>query len=171
MIYLELTDNEYPFSGFTHTREVARGIVFDERGRVAIHRVFRDDAFGRQGYFETPGGGVDDGESFEEALRRECLEELGAVVEIGEEIGEVKDAYHLIGRRNVNRYYFASIKERAEKHFASLGDTYIQETLFVPLEEAISRFEAMDDHGVSGLVKRRELPILREAMRREREKR
>ncbi|WP_245777664.1 (deoxy)nucleoside triphosphate pyrophosphohydrolase [Lentzea xinjiangensis] len=39
------------------------------------------------GQWELPGGRVEDGEQPEEALARECVEELGASVEVGEQVG------------------------------------------------------------------------------------
>lgn len=164
-IELKLLDDQYPFEGFTHTRPIARAIAFDKDGNVAIHRICRNDIFCGQTYFETPGGGVDEGETYEQALVRECDEELGAKVEVGEYLGEVIDAYNLIKRQNVNRYYIAYIKEKTHKHFASLGDTMIQETIYVPLDEAIRLYENMEDKLLAKLVKQRELPILLEAKR------
>ncbi len=82
MIYLSLQDKEFPYRGFATLRLTARGIVLDERGKVALHRIKRNDLFGDQEYFETPGGGVDEGETIEQALMRECREELGEEVKI-----------------------------------------------------------------------------------------
>lgn len=159
---LTLKDEEYPFTGFTHTRKIARAILLFPEG-IAIHTLHRDDKFGNQTYLETPGGGVDEGESFEEAVVRECLEETGYQVEVIAPILEVEDAYNLIGRKNINRYFLCRPIKKKEKHFASLGDTYIQHTDIVPLDELISLYEKQDDHGVAGLVKRRELPVLLKA--------
>jgi len=39
------------------------------------------------GQWELPGGRVEDGEKPEEALVRECVEELGVPVEVGEQVG------------------------------------------------------------------------------------
>ncbi len=165
MIKIKLNDEEYPFTGFTHVRKVARAIVLDERNRVAIHHIYRDDKFCQQWYYETPGGGVDEGETYGQAIVRECSEEIGCKIEVLSKIGEVEDAYNLIGRKNLNWFYLARRVEEGKPHFASSGDQFIKETLWLPIDEAIARYEAMDDTLVSGLVKRRELPMLKEAKR------
>ena len=165
MISLRLVDNEYPFDGFDHTRLIARGIVLNDEGKVALHVVHRDDAFCNQTYYETPGGGVDEGESFAEAFERECMEELGAKVQILAVLGEIEDAYNLIHRKNINRFYLAKLVQSGKPHFASKGDNYIQKTEWLGLEDAIARMEKQDDTLVAGLVKRRELPILQEVRR------
>ena len=163
MLHLHLTDNEYPFTGFTHTRLVARAILLNEQNKIALHTLHRDDIVGNQTYLEAPGGGVDEGETFEEAVKRECLEETGADIQIICPLGEVEDAYNLIGRKNINRFYLCRILSQKEKHFVSEGDGFIQHTDFYSIDEAISAYRKQEDRGVAGLVKRRELPLLLEA--------
>ncbi len=165
MIELDLQDNEYPFEGFEIHRLVVRGIVLDESGFVALHRIARDDAFGKQEYYETPGGGVDEGETLEEALMRECGEELGEKVAVLQQIGIVRSAYNLIKTENENHYFICKKIGEGEKHFVSEGDFLIQETVWVPLEEGIKLLEAQPNCLVSALVKARELPMFREALR------
>jgi TDG/mug DNA glycosylase family protein len=55
-------------------RLAARALVLDEDGRTLLVQ-FRDDT--GQVWWATPGGGLDDGEDVESALRRELGEELG----------------------------------------------------------------------------------------------
>jgi 8-oxo-dGTP pyrophosphatase MutT (NUDIX family) len=54
-------------------------IVLVEHGRVALIRRVRDG----HTYYLFPGGGVEDGETPEQAARREAVEELGVEVELG----------------------------------------------------------------------------------------
>ncbi|MCQ2742770.1 MAG: NUDIX hydrolase [Bacilli bacterium] len=162
-LFIRLKDDQYPFKGVTHVRDVARAIVLNEDGKIAIHRIYRNDVFCDQHYLETPGGGVDEGETPEEAVIRECEEELGYIVEVLEKIGRVDDFYNLIGRENHNFFFLCKIKEYKGKHFESDGDNFIQETIWIDIDEAISLYEKMEDTFVSKLVKQRELPMLKEA--------
>ena len=58
-------------------RRAARLLVLDGARRVLL---FRHAPEGREPVWATPGGGLEPGESFEDAARRESVEELGAPV-------------------------------------------------------------------------------------------
>lgn len=58
----------------SETRIAARLIVLDADNRILLFRYI--DANGRS-FWATPGGGVEPGETTEQAARREALEELG----------------------------------------------------------------------------------------------
>jgi 8-oxo-dGTP pyrophosphatase MutT (NUDIX family) len=55
-------------------RPVARVLLFDEGGRILL--LFDPDPM-RGGYWYPPGGGIEPGETAEQAARRELLEETG----------------------------------------------------------------------------------------------
>ena len=61
---------------------VAAGVVRDAEGRVLLAR--RHVGTHQGGLWEFPGGKIDDGESPEEALVRELLEELGLTIAVDE---------------------------------------------------------------------------------------
>ena len=53
-------------------RPSARLLIFDRDGRLLLFRyVFRDGALAGDDYWGTPGGGLEDGETFEQAAIRE----------------------------------------------------------------------------------------------------
>ena len=56
-------------------RSAARLVLFDESRRVLLLR--HNDGHGRE-FWATPGGGLEPGETVEQAARREAAEELGA---------------------------------------------------------------------------------------------
>jgi len=60
---------------------VVAAVISDDEGRVLLAR--RPEGTHMAGLWEFPGGKVEAGESYSEALVRELHEELGIVVEIG----------------------------------------------------------------------------------------
>lgn len=59
-------------------RQAARVVLLDREGRTLLFR-FVDPVNGSP-FWITPGGGLDEGETFEDAARRELREETGLVV-------------------------------------------------------------------------------------------
>lgn len=159
-IILELKDEEYPLEFIDHQRHIARGVVINELGEVALNKIYNLDKFGQRDYYELPGGGINEGETPEEAFKREILEEVGYTTEIIYPFGIVHDYYNLIHRENYNYYFLAKALVNQGQHLEEKETHYIEKLVWVPLEEAIQYFLNMKDDRISGLVKRRELPIL-----------
>ena len=156
----KLEDKEYKNKGITHTREIARGVIFNDKKEVAILKVFSQDRFGTRDCYELPGGGVEKGETFEQAFVREMLEETGYEVEVISPIATVIDYYNLIGRENHNHYFLCKCKKYVGEEKEEYEKSLIQNCLFVDIDTAIDHF-TNDMKGKCGrLVKQRELPIL-----------
>ena len=71
------------------TRLSARLLVLDPSGRILLFRfVHANGALAGRDYWATPGGAVEDGETFEQAAIRELEEETGILMQdIGLEVG------------------------------------------------------------------------------------
>ena len=77
-------------------RLAVRALIVDLAGRVLLVQ-FRDDA--GQTWWATPGGGIDEGEDAESALRRELAEEIGLEdFELGPEIWTREHTFAWRGR-------------------------------------------------------------------------
>ena len=151
----KLQDDQYPFTYIDHVRNIARGFILNEQSEVLLEYIYDDDGFGHRDYYETPGGGVKDNESLQEALIREIEEECGYLVQIIDELGEVDDYYNLIHRENHNYYFIAKVIGVGNKKQEPDEIKRIKDISFHPIDEAISLYENMQNELVGKLVKQR----------------
>lgn len=86
-----------------HGRVRAGVIVWKGESLAVIQRVRRG-----QTYYVLPDGGVEPGELPQEAAARECLEELGLHVDIGDLVASV----YLQGQNAWQYYYHAAVNRR-----------------------------------------------------------
>lgn len=108
---------------------IRAGIVLIQDGRVALierHRAGLD-------YFVFPGGGVDEGESPEEAAGREGMEELGVEVIIKQKVAEIQ-----FGPESRQVYFLA--EQRGGKFGSGAGEEYTdadpdspEEGIYIPI--------------------------------------
>lgn len=111
------------------TRLTVKALVLDEDEKIAIFSGF------------LLGGGVEEGETTEQALHRECMEEAGIEIEIVRHLGvvtsyrdEIKRKYEVHGflARLVGKHDLPTTKQEDE-----LGET----VTWLPFKEARSMFE------------------------------
>ena len=79
-------------------RLTVKVIVIDNDKKIAL--------FGIR-YLLLPGGGVEDGETLEQAVKRECLEEVGCNVEVIKEVGVTRE-FRLKTKRKQETHCFVA---------------------------------------------------------------
>ena len=79
-------------------REAARVILLDPRGRTLLFRGGDPDTPGDE-YWFTPGGGLEPGESLQQAARREVQEEVGVrLLELGSPVHREDIVFPFLGK-------------------------------------------------------------------------
>lgn len=160
MLNLTLKDTQFPFQGIREVRPNARALLMRPDGKFAFQHILATDRFGHRDYIETPGGGIDPGETPEQAVIREVEEECGLTSVIDMPIGMVKDAYHLIHRENHNYYFFLKVTGVGQKQWTPQEHRLIHALHWLTLQEAFTWYERLPNQGIAQLIKQRELPVI-----------
>lgn len=133
------------FNLIERQREAARAVVFDIDKNVALLHVKN------RNYFKLPGGGIEKGESKEEALKRECLEEIGCNIKIDREIGEIVEYRQKHNMSQKSYCYTANLV--GEKGQPDFTDKEIEggfEIIWLDIDRAIEKVKDSKPLGYSG---------------------
>jgi ADP-ribose pyrophosphatase len=123
-------------------------VALDEKGQVLIERQFRH-ATGKE-LLELPAGGIDPGETPEEAARREMQEETGF---FPEKLVRLGGFYSAPGFTNEFLYLFLATELSPARLIAD--DTEEIKVIKMPLDEAVKLIrggEIQDAKSVAGLL-------------------
>jgi 8-oxo-dGTP diphosphatase len=150
-------DDRFPASPIEMIRFTARVYVVDDQNRIAFLHIQGEDGFGLRNHLESPGGGVETDESFEEAAIREIDEELGASAHDYKELGVVIDRYNIINRMTFSVYFSAKLTSLHNNHHRTEEEKILISSIqWLTPEEALARLKSADSE-VDAIVHRREL--------------
>lgn len=140
-------------------RPIARGIVLDPANRVFLigYEAIRDLGGTRLFWF-TPGGGLEAGESYEDALARELEEEIGVTNACGPQVAWCDGPFGLFEKkRDAKERYFLVRLPDDRVDTARLAETEsspILATRWWTLDELASTADRIEPAGLAALVRR-----------------
>jgi 8-oxo-dGTP pyrophosphatase MutT (NUDIX family) len=102
-------------------RAAARVLIFDENRRLLLFRAEGDGAR----WWVAPGGGIEAGESFEQAARREAEEETGFAIELGPWVWTRRHRFVFQGRQHDQYERFFVARSFEPRGQAAKLDSYI----------------------------------------------
>jgi 8-oxo-dGTP pyrophosphatase MutT (NUDIX family) len=140
-------------------RPIARGIVLDPSDRIFLigYEAIRDLGGTRLFWF-MPGGGVEDGETYEDALARELDEEIGVVGASGPQVAWCDGPFGLFEKkRDAKERYFLVRLADDRVDTARLAETEsspILATRWWTLDELAATADRVEPAGLADLARR-----------------
>lgn len=141
-------------------RGAARAVVFDKDKNIALLHVTKLH------YHKLPGGGIEKGESVEDALKRELSEEIGCSAQSIRELGIVEEFRNKFSLHQLSYCFFAELEgEKGTPHLeqGEIDDGF--ETVWLSIKDAIKILEGesgVEDYEAK-FVQKRDLAFLRQA--------
>ena len=129
-------------------REAVRVIVVKDGKYVLLGReAYDENPKGKFNCFDFPGGGIEEGQTAEEAAIRECLEEVGVLIKNPRPLGlefycdiKFRGEWGQKYRGNLDRWYIADYHADEKSLHGSEGDRMPYEWVTIQIaEERISK--------------------------------
>ncbi len=117
-------------------RATGKAVVFDDQKNIALigNKV--------NSFYLLPGGGIDQNESIESGIVRECLEEIGCNVELSKTVGIIDDYRNRDKKHCINYCYTAKlIGEKGELKLTEEEEKNGLHVIWVSFDEALGILE------------------------------
>ena len=131
-------------------RPSSRLLVIDRDKHVLLFRfVFERGPLAGKAYWATPGGGLEAGESFEDAARRELFEETGILMDdVGKAVAEREFVLQLYDGEYVNaeeHFFLVRLADQSlsRDHWTTIETEVLTEHRWWSIEELTSTSEAV----------------------------
>ena len=113
-------------------RKGARGIIINHDGKIAVfNKVNKNE-------YKLPGGGINDGETPEEAFKREALEETGCEIEIVKSLGTIEEHKSLENFKQISYIFVAKVlNDNHELNLTKKEKNEGSQILWLPKKEAL----------------------------------
>lgn len=114
MKILEITDKDVGLQPKQNTQcgtRTAARAVLKKNGHVALLNVSKHH------YYKLPGGGVEEGETIEEALKREIQEETGCTFRVLAKLGEIVEYRSHENRIQTSHCFIAQVEKEGKANF------------------------------------------------------
>ena len=148
--------------GSYELRKSGRAILLDQNGNIAIQHLTTYN------YHKLPGGGLDMGESVQQGLQRETLEEVGADCDLGDFIGLTIEYRNFENQIHISYCYTAYVAgEVKEAQLEEAEKKEGQETVWVKPSEALKQMRGDEPQEFQGhFILKRETSFLEEYLSR-----
>jgi len=152
----EIKDNEFRGKeNYTTKREASRAILFDNEGYIPLIFV------SKYNFHKLPGGGIDIDESKEDALKRECLEEVGAKIKINGKVGKIIEYRTIFDTKQISYCYYGDILSKGKPDFCDNEKAEGCQIIWLNLNDAIIQIKNDKPENYRGcLIQKRDLIFL-----------
>ena len=122
---------------YAHIREACRGIIVED-GKILLCYEPRDDQF------MIPGGGLEEGESYEECCARELAEETGDVINVSRYALTINEYYG--DWLFISHYFMCERVGKTERNLTQSELNVGLEPVWLPVLDAINAFSKYESY-------------------------